>query len=233
MHANEDEDEAETSNQGQQIAAAPSMKFARETWWDALLVTYTNDSEGCAVVDGILSNEQRLDATQRIFTDIRTLLRASLYWASFMHLPRFFETILDPVRRQTVQPALLIGMLAVGALVKRAKDRTDYAKDRERAMKLVDHAHSAIQASLASNWVDVGLVEAAWVSLSSRSHVSALLIYLLSLSLTLRCMGTTNTRQNVVDPRCSFSTPSSASSPSLPSMSHIHKADTQYFTPTS
>ena len=57
----------------------------------------------------------------------------------------------------------MMSMLAVGAFVESSR-RHGTARLKKRALKLMDHAHSAIQASLASNWVDVGLAQAAWVS---------------------------------------------------------------------
>ena len=142
---------------------APNMQFARETWWDALLVFYastgTNDDIGDALT---LTAEQRLTTTKRVFADIRAILRASVHWASFLHLPRFFETLLDPTRRSNIQPSLLLGMLALGAHVQSSEVKQG-AKGRARAQKLIDRAHAALQASLSTNWVDIGLVQAAWV----------------------------------------------------------------------
>ncbi|KAH9924621.1 uncharacterized protein BXZ73DRAFT_50427 [Epithele typhae] len=156
--AREKEDDAE-AQESRNITAVPSMNFTRDTWWDALLTIYASDHPHGA--GDLMPARLRQLSTQRVFSDVRALLRASLYWASFMHLPRFFETLLDPTRRNTCQPSLLLSMLAVGALVQCSKGG-DGVKGRERADKLMDHAHSAIQASLSSNWVDIGLVQAAW-----------------------------------------------------------------------
>ncbi|KAI1786833.1 hypothetical protein LXA43DRAFT_1168655 [Ganoderma leucocontextum] len=161
----EDEQDASGREQerlaGDLMVVEPSMQFARETWWDALLVFYASHD-----VDGdlgaiMLTAEQRLTTTKRVFTDIRAVLSASFFWASFLHLPRFFETLLDPARRNAVQPSLLLSMLAIGAHVQ-SSEVMQGAKGRERAQKLIDLAHSAIQASLSTNWVDIGLVQAAW-----------------------------------------------------------------------
>ena len=47
------------------------------------------------------------------------------------------------------------------------------AKGRAKALKLLERAHSAFDASLASGWMDVGLVQAAWVSRLSTYLFSA------------------------------------------------------------
>ena len=144
---------------GNAIADVPSMQFARETWWDALLDLYATDGATGSVT---LNSDQRLVTTKRVFADIRSVLNASVYWASFLHLPRFFETVLDPKRRNSVQPSLILSMLAVGAHAQ-SSEIMHGAKGRARAQKLADLADSAIKASLGSNWVDIGLVQAAWV----------------------------------------------------------------------
>lgn len=54
-------------------------------------------------------------------------------------------------------------MLAMGTFVQSCELRRG-VKGRTRALKLVDQAHAAIQASLSANWIDIGLIQAAWVS---------------------------------------------------------------------
>ena len=147
---------------GNAIADVPSMQFARETWWDALLDLYATDGATGSVT---LNSDQRLVTTKRVFADIRSVLNASVYWASFLHLPRFFETVLDPKRRSSVQPSLILSMLAIGAH-SQSSEIMHGAKGRARAQKLIDLADSAIKASLSTNWVDIGLVQAAWVRTS-------------------------------------------------------------------
>ncbi|RPD73973.1 hypothetical protein L226DRAFT_488145, partial [Lentinus tigrinus ALCF2SS1-7] len=154
--ADEDEDD-----QIDQIIAGPSMEFTRETWWDSLLALYASEESGSDPGDVILTPAQRLSTTQHVYKDLRALFRASVYWASFLHLPRFFEALLDPARRVTIQPGLILGMLAVGAHVQSSELR-EGERGRKRAARLLEQADAALQASLSSNWVDVGLVQAAW-----------------------------------------------------------------------
>ncbi|KAI0643017.1 hypothetical protein C8Q79DRAFT_981220 [Trametes meyenii] len=152
---NEDED-------AEPLTSAPSLQFTRETWWDSLLMLYASEDAGHALRPIPLTAEQRTSLTQRVFVDIRSLFRTSIYWGSFLHLPRFFETLLDPIRRMTLQPSLIMSMLAVGTFVQSSELRLG-VRGRKRALRLVDQAHSALQASLSSNWVDVGLIQAAWL----------------------------------------------------------------------
>ncbi|KAI0718231.1 hypothetical protein C8T65DRAFT_95798 [Cerioporus squamosus] len=144
-----------------ELISEPSMQFTRETWWDALVTSYASEDSGVELWNVVLSAEQRRATTQQIFRDLRALFRASIYWASFVHLPRFFETLLDPARRTSIQPGLLLSMLAIGAHVQSSELRQG-ERGRKRASKLLEKAHAALQASLSSNWVDVGLVQAAW-----------------------------------------------------------------------
>ena len=156
------EQDDDRSGKADQLIAQPSVEFTRQTWWDAVLLLYTSQFKGQDLAAISLRTEDRLAMTQRVFADIRAALRASVHWASFLNIPRFFENTLDPSRRGTVQPSLFLSLLALGALVQ-SSELKGGAKGRARAIKLLDSAHSALQASLSSNWVDIGLVQAAWV----------------------------------------------------------------------
>ncbi|KAI0330797.1 hypothetical protein GY45DRAFT_1323136 [Cubamyces sp. BRFM 1775] len=155
-----EEDNQESSQQ--RISSEPGVEFTRETWWDSLLMLYASEDAGHELRALTLTAQQRSNYTQRIFVDIRSLLRTSVYWASFIHLPRFFETLIDPTRRTSIQPSLILAMLAMGKFVQSSELRLG-AKGREQAWKLIDQAHAALQASLMSQWIDVGLIQAAWM----------------------------------------------------------------------
>ncbi|KAI0655607.1 hypothetical protein C8Q70DRAFT_423051 [Cubamyces menziesii] len=155
-----EEDNEEGSEQT--ISSEPGVAFTRETWWDSLLMLYASDEAGHELRALTLTAQQRSTYTHRIFVDIRSLLRTSVYWASFIHLPRFFETLIDPTRRASIQPSLILAMLAMGKFVQSSELRLG-AKGREQAWKLIDQAHAALQASLMSQWIDIGLIQAAWM----------------------------------------------------------------------
>ncbi|KAI0356257.1 hypothetical protein OH77DRAFT_1423872 [Trametes cingulata] len=141
------------------IPARPSLQFTRQTWWDALLTFYSSD-DGIPAPD--VTVEQRSKAMRRIVSDLRGLFQSSLYWLSFIHLPRFFDMLFKPQRRATMQPSLLLSALAVGTLAQ-SSEIEEGAPGRMRALKLLEMADSALQASFASGWVDYGLVQAAWL----------------------------------------------------------------------
>ncbi|KAI0671084.1 hypothetical protein C8Q78DRAFT_1033916 [Trametes maxima] len=157
-----DELEENADEDAEPITPEPSVQFTRDTWWDSLLMFYASEDAGDALRSIPLTAERRTSLTQRVLIDIRSLFRTSIYWGSFLHIPRFFDTLLDPVRRMTLQPSLIMSMLAVGTFVQSSELRLG-VRGRKRAMKLIDQAHSALQASLSSNWTDVGLIQAAWL----------------------------------------------------------------------
>ena len=144
------------------IPARPSLQFTRETWWDALLAFYASDDTAHPVEPGTLTVEQRSMTVRRIVTDLRALFHSSIYWVSFINIPRFFDNLLDPTRRAALQPSLLLSALAIGTLAQ-SSEAENGAPGRARALKLLDLADSTLQASLASGWVDFGLVQASWV----------------------------------------------------------------------
>ncbi|KAI0334960.1 hypothetical protein GY45DRAFT_1317405 [Cubamyces sp. BRFM 1775] len=156
----EDEEDAESS-----LPSRPSVKFTRDTWWDALLAFYAFDRDPMSDTRAVaLTAEQRHLATRYIVSDLRALFQSATSWMSFIHLPRFFEMVLNPARRVDMQPSLLFSALALGTLAQ-SSEMEKGRKGRQRAMKLLDMAHSALQSSLATGWVDVGLAQAGWLIL--------------------------------------------------------------------
>ncbi|OSD02480.1 hypothetical protein PYCCODRAFT_1425319 [Trametes coccinea BRFM310] len=151
----------EEQDPGRELTPEPSVLLTRETWWDSLLRMYASEDIGQELQDISLTADQRFMYTQRIFVDIRALLHRSVYRASFLHLPRFFEVLIDPERRSSIQPGLILAMLALGTFVQSSNLRLG-ARGRKRAPKLVEQAHAALQASLSPRWVDIGLAQAAW-----------------------------------------------------------------------
>ncbi|CDO69275.1 hypothetical protein BN946_scf185042.g177 [Trametes cinnabarina] len=148
----------------QDIPARPSLQFTKETWWDALLSFYASGGNAEPVDALSLTAEQRSATMRSIVTDVRALFQSSLYWVSFINIPRFFNSILDPKLRGSMQPSLLLAALALGTLAL-SSEAENGAPGRARALKLIDLADSAVQASLASGWVDLGLVQASWLML--------------------------------------------------------------------
>jgi hypothetical protein len=143
------------------IAPEPSLDFTRKTWWDSLLAMYNSSSPYIPS----LTTAQRHRATDLVTDDIRSLLRGSNYWFSFINVPYFLGRYYDPVRRERMQPALLPAALAIAALFQSSE--AGYGKrGRDRALRLRDVAQGHLEASLNARWIDDSLAQAAWVSSS-------------------------------------------------------------------
>ncbi|EJF61015.1 hypothetical protein DICSQDRAFT_106672 [Dichomitus squalens LYAD-421 SS1] len=143
----------------QNIPRRPSLQFTRETWWDALLTFYSTEFGTTDATS--LVPEQRSATVLRVVTDLRALFHASIYWVSFVHLPRFFEALLNPTTRGSMQPSLVMSALANG-LFSQSSEAERGAAGRAKALKLIEIAHSSLQASISSGWVNVELIQAAW-----------------------------------------------------------------------
>lgn len=156
------------------IPSQPSLDFTRKTWWDSLISLYLSpDSERLHS----LTTSQRDFGAQQIWSDLRFLFNASHYWFSFFHIPSFFGSFCDPVRRSRIQPSLVFGLLAVSTFWQSSEvDRG--ASGRERALCFRDEAQSALEASFNAGWIDETLAQAAWV----------IYFLIVSITLTLRCM---------------------------------------------
>ena len=147
------------------IATDPGLQFTRETWWDALLFLYASDEGSGAPFDTSPTTRPvvREATTARVTVDLRFIFRASPHWLHFINLPRFFGSLLDPHARHSIQPSLILGALALSTFF-RSREGELGSRGRDRAMTLRDQAQSALEASLNSQWIDHGLVQAAWVS---------------------------------------------------------------------
>ncbi|KAM6494149.1 hypothetical protein JOM56_010510 [Amanita muscaria] len=137
----------------------PSLRFARKIWWDSLLCLYL--SPNSKRLQSLTSNQREI-AARSITSDLRFVFRASNHWFSFMHIPTFFGEFYDPVRREGIQPCLVLSLLAMATFWKSSE--VEMAKQgRERALRLRDEAQAALEASINSRWIDETVVQAAWV----------------------------------------------------------------------
>ncbi|KAI1791304.1 hypothetical protein LXA43DRAFT_945720 [Ganoderma leucocontextum] len=152
-------------SESETIPTRPSAQFSRDTWWDALLSFYADDHGfrgGDTQLIGTSHIQQRNMAMKSVMSDLRALFQSSPCWVSYIHLPRFFETLFSPVRRRSLQPSLILAALALGTLFQSSE--AEYgAKGRDKALKLLDMANGAIGSSLATGWVDIGIVQAALI----------------------------------------------------------------------
>jgi hypothetical protein len=142
------------------IVAEPSLDFTRKTWWDSLLVIYSSSS---ALDPLALTSTQRENAASHITSDLRFLFRASNYWFSFFHVPRFFATFCNSSSRDHMQPSLILAACAL-ATFWQSSEIGKGKSGRDFALRLRDLAESALQGSLNAGWIDETLAQAAWVS---------------------------------------------------------------------
>ncbi|KAI0642505.1 hypothetical protein C8Q79DRAFT_916852 [Trametes meyenii] len=156
-----EDDRSQDEDRSTSIGAEPSVHFTRETWWDALLGLYAAPSDRPDLAP-VLTVDMRHRTSERIAADLRFLFQASLHWVSFINIPRFFSNLFNPLTRQTMQPSLILGALGLATLFQ-SSDAELGAKGREKALRLVDQARGALEASINSGWIDVGLVQAAWI----------------------------------------------------------------------
>lgn len=148
---------------GVYIATTPSVQFTRETWWDALLSVYAVPADRSDLVP-TLTVDVRNKTSDRIAADLRLVFRTSFHWLSFINIPRFFSALFNPVTRQTIQPSLILAALGIATFLQSSEMELG-AKGREKALSLIDQARASFDASVNSGWIDVGLVQAAWVAI--------------------------------------------------------------------
>ncbi|PPQ77466.1 hypothetical protein CVT25_011336 [Psilocybe cyanescens] len=142
-----------------ELVSEPSLNFSRKIWWDSLLSLYISPTSTRLQA---LTVSQRMSATQSISADLRFLFRASNYWFSFFHIPSFFGKFCDPIRRERIQPSLVLSLLALATFWQSSE--VGYGKEgRERALRFRDEAQSAMDASFNAGWIDETLAQAAWL----------------------------------------------------------------------
>ncbi|KAI0349870.1 hypothetical protein OH77DRAFT_1593959 [Trametes cingulata] len=154
------------------IANEPSVQFTRETWWDALLALYASPLSDHPShpshphphlhPPGALPVDVRARTTERIAADLRFLFRASVHWMSFVNIPRFFAALFNPLARHALQPSLVLAALGLATFWQSSEAELG-RRGREKALRLIDQAHATFDASVNAGWIDVGLVQAAWM----------------------------------------------------------------------
>ena len=137
----------------------PSLNFSRKIWWDSLLSLYISPASNRRQN---LTSSQRDSAAMSITSDIRFLFRESNYWFSFFHISSFFANYFNPVKRERMQPCLVLAMLAMSTFWQSSEVGLS-SHGRERALRFRDEAQSALDASFNAGWIDETLAQAAWV----------------------------------------------------------------------
>lgn len=138
------------------------MQFTRDTWWDALLSTYSSHVHPLIPGGAALTPGVRDTMSQQITADLRFLFRASNYWFSFFNIPRFFSRLLDPVKRSSLQPSVVLAALAAANFI-RSSEQENGAAGRSWALALLQEAQASLESSISARWIDESLVQASWV----------------------------------------------------------------------
>ncbi|ETW81210.1 hypothetical protein HETIRDRAFT_245172, partial [Heterobasidion irregulare TC 32-1] len=140
------------------IPPIPSTQFSRKVWWDDLLTWYSLTLRVPCVGSACSPRSSR--SLRDIYTDLNLLFTQSSYWLTFINTPFFLRNLYDQDERSRIQPSLVLAGLALATLV-RSSELELGAAGRHRAIRLRDAAQSALEASSASQWIDLGLAEAA------------------------------------------------------------------------
>jgi hypothetical protein len=150
------------------------VQFSRETWFDhvrdlyAVSMQVSDDSSYSWLA-------QRDSSIGQIIDDVRFIFKSSYYWFSFLNVPRFYNNLLDPIRRGRMQPCLLLSLLAVSKCLQGA-GRDCPEKSYHVAMMLRDEAQGYLEASLLARAIDFELAQAAWVSLNLSGRALNLIV---------------------------------------------------------
>ncbi|KAF8073616.1 hypothetical protein FPV67DRAFT_1478620 [Lyophyllum atratum] len=196
----DDNDNEDEKVQG--VSCEPSLNFNRKIWWDSLLSLYLSPHTHHRQT---LTAEQRSSASQSITNDIRFLFQISNYWFAFFHIPSFYRNYFDPVKRERIQPSLVLALLAMSTFWQSSEIGLGRL-GRDRALRFRDEAQSALDASFNAGWIDETLAQAAWLLAlfevcahplhsSERSNSSMIMLdsIIRSLSLTFVDAGDPNT----------------------------------------
>ncbi|KAF5338925.1 hypothetical protein D9611_008729 [Ephemerocybe angulata] len=142
------------------MGSVPSLNFTRKVWWDSLLSLYHSTEHLSSTLS--LSSNSRVSLSSRIAHDLRWVFKTSNYWFSFFHIPSFFANFCDPIRRETMQPSLILSLLAISSFFQSSEVGAGL-NGRERALRFRDEAQGALEASFNSGWIDETLAQAAWL----------------------------------------------------------------------
>jgi hypothetical protein len=172
LEESESEEQSRRSPGGAALSLpiVPGIEYVQKTWFDSLLVIYASfeapiDSRQLYTNGSLaFSSDVRHNAQTTIATDLRLLFARSSHWFSFIHLPSFWTNFYSPQERASgsLQPGLLLSALALASLF-RGSEIEGKIWARERANRLRAEAEAAVESSLASGWIDLGLAQAAWV----------------------------------------------------------------------
>jgi hypothetical protein len=155
------ESQAGDEQESNDITPDPSVQFSRKTWWDHLLHLYAVYTPA-SYHPLSLGKSQRDASFVQIIEDVRFVFKSSSYWFSFLNVPRFYNTFMNPTCRGHMQPSLLLSLLAVSTFLQ-STTRPCPEENRQKALMLRDEAQAALEASLYARAINGELAQAAWV----------------------------------------------------------------------
>ncbi|KAJ3785251.1 hypothetical protein GGU10DRAFT_269626 [Lentinula aff. detonsa] len=150
------DDNSDESDDVVDISNEPSLKFSRKIWYEALCSIYAS------IDTRKLTYTNREAISRSISRDLRFLFRASNYWFSFFHVPTFFGQFFDTIKRENMQPSLVLAALALSVFWQ-SSEIEEGEKGRIRALRLREEAQSALEASFNAGFIDETLAQAAWL----------------------------------------------------------------------
>ncbi|KAL0569731.1 hypothetical protein V5O48_012229 [Marasmius crinis-equi] len=123
---------------------SPVAESVHREWWEQFLST-----SGYSLHD--------------LETHTRYLFSDTSHNLEFLNVGCFVQNLYSPERRHTIQPSLMLAILAMATLMK-SSNIEHGEKGRRDALHLRDAAHQALQATMASSeWVDAAVAEAALI----------------------------------------------------------------------
>ncbi|KAL0065315.1 hypothetical protein AAF712_007649 [Marasmius tenuissimus] len=125
------------------ILNSPVTESLHKDWWNEFLVT-----------SGYSLNDLEVH-TRYLFSD-------TLHSLEFLNVEYFVQTLHNPDRRHTIQPSLILAVLALSTLMK-SSSIEDGDTGRKRALYFRDAAHQAVHTAIASDWVDAAVAGASLV----------------------------------------------------------------------
>ncbi|KAF5344976.1 hypothetical protein D9757_013784 [Collybiopsis confluens] len=158
-HISSVDDNSSESDDATDISNEPSIRFSRKIWYETLLSIYASYD---TMYTRTLTHTDREAVSRAISTDLRFLFRVSNYWFSFFHVPSFFGTFFDPMKRESMQPSLILAALALSTFWQ-SSEMGEGRVGRNRALRLREEAQSALEASFNAGSIDETLAQAAWL----------------------------------------------------------------------
>ncbi|KAE9405655.1 hypothetical protein BT96DRAFT_915878 [Gymnopus androsaceus JB14] len=121
-------------------------------------------------ITAVDENGEESDVVSDISSEPSIRFSRKIWFESFMHLRFlfrssnycFFGTFFDPVKREQMQPSLILAALAL-AIFWQSSEIGQGSVGRTRALRLREEAQSALEASFNAGSIDETLAQAAWL----------------------------------------------------------------------